>query len=485
MRDPAAVRAPGSRATSGVDVKYGVTPGLTLDVTVNPDFAQVEADEQQVNLTQFSQFFPEKREFFLENSGIFYVGDAARNNRVSLAPTPDEDLLLFFSRRIGLAPDGSPTAIPAGVRLTGTAAGVGVGALSMQTRASATTPATNYSVARLRRNLFAGSDVGVIAMSRQATDRGGDYNRVYGGDANFRLFGRIDWNSYFVRSATPGAGPRQYAARSSVNYEGRFLHVKGGALEIGEGFRDDLGFSRRTDARKWILDAGIRPRLARMRALGVREMHPHITWNYYERPRDGSMLAKNLHSGYTMFLNNGGFFELSANPRFERTTRPFRLYRSVTPLPAGGYAWNEWQLKGATDASRPLSLDFTGIAGGLWSGTQRSVRSTLTFRPTYRLRLAGGISRTDAKQDVPRDERFVATLYTGRASYSFTTRMFVDALTQYDPGSQQLSANVRFNLIHHPLSDLFVVYNDQRFLTPDAPVAGRSLIVKFTQMVAF
>jgi hypothetical protein len=113
------------------------------------------------------------------------------------------------------------------------------------------------------------------------------------------------------------------------------------------------------------------------------------------------------------------------------------------------------------------------------------VRSTVTLRPSYRFRVTGGISRTDAQQEIPRDERFVATLYTSRASYSFNTRMFVDALTQYDPASRQLSANIRYNLIHHPLSDLFVVYNDQRFLTPEAPVAGRSVIVKFTQMVAF
>jgi hypothetical protein len=349
----------------------------------------------------------------------------------------------------------------------------------------ATTRSTNYTVARLRRNLFSGSDVGVVAMSRQATDTSGDYNRVYGGDANFRLFGRLDWNSYLVGSATPGVGGGQYAARSSVNYEGNFVHVKAGALQIGDGFRDDLGFYRRTGTRKWILDFGIRPRVAWLRERGVREMHPHVTWNYHESPRDGHILAKNLHTGYSMFLNNGGFFELSANPRFERTVQPFKLYRSVSALPAGGYGWTEWQLRGATDASRALSLDYTGIVGGLWSGTQRTVRTTATFRPTYRLRVAGGISRTDARQDVPRDEQFVATLYTGRASYSFNTRMFVDALTQYDPGSRQLSANVRYNLIHHPLSDLFIVYNDQRFLTPEAPVAGRSLIVKFTQMVAF
>src|SRR5262249_45067999 len=157
------------QADAGLDLKAGIGGGLTLDATVNPDFAQVEADEQQVNLTQFSKFFPEKREFFLENSGTFYVGDAARNNRITLVPAPDEDLLLFFSRRVGLDSSGRTIRIPAGVRLTGSAAGFSVGAFSMQTEATGTNRATNYTVVRLRRNLRTGTDIGLIVMNRQAT----------------------------------------------------------------------------------------------------------------------------------------------------------------------------------------------------------------------------------------------------------------------------------------------------------------------------
>src|SRR5512138_1094331 len=197
----------------GVDLKYGVTPGLTLDVTVNPDFAQVEADEQQVNLTQFSQFFPEKREFFLENSGMFYVGDAARNNRVTTAPTPDEDLLLFFSRRVGLTSGGRAVTIPAGVRMSGSAAGFGIGALSMQTRSSDSTSGANFSVLRVRRNVGRGSDVGVLFMNHASSDSTNDYNRVVGADATIRFAGRIDWNSYAVRSFSPNDTSGQYAAR--------------------------------------------------------------------------------------------------------------------------------------------------------------------------------------------------------------------------------------------------------------------------------
>ncbi len=483
------VRATGARPydeklDAGVDIKYGVTAGLTLDITANPDFAQVEADEQQVNLTQFSQFFPEKREFFLENSGIFYVGDAARNNRVVAPATPDEDLLLFFSRRIGISRAGVPIRIPLGVRLTGKAAGFNIGALSMLTSSSGTTRASNYSVLRMRRNVFEGSDLGFTVMNRQTVDSAGSYNRVYGGDANIRFFRSVDWNSYLIGTATPGVGGGQYAARTSVNREGRFFHGKAGVLQIGAGFNDELGYYRRTSVRKWLLDTGIRPRPASLKRLGVREMHPHVVWNYYE-DLGGRMLAKHLHTGYTFFLNNGGFTELSANPRFERLVAPFRINPAVAAIPPGGYGWTEWQLRGTTDLSRPLALDFALITGGLWNGTQRTARFTATARSSYRLRVAAGLQRTAARLDAPVDGRFVATFLTMRGNYSFTTKNFLDALTQYDPSSHQLNANVRFNLIHHPLSDLFIVFNEQRFLTVDGPLPGRSLILKLTQMTAF
>ena len=482
----------------GADVKLGLTRGLTLDATVNPDFAQAEADEQQVNLTQFSQFFPEKREFFLESSGIFYVGDAARN-KVNPSPTPDEDLLLFFSRRIGLDDDGRTIPISGGARLTGKVGGASVGALSLQTHEAFGLPANNYAVFRARRNVLAGSDIGLVFMNRQGTGRElagvARYNRVYGGDANLRLFHDWDWNNYYVRSATPDAGPGQYAWRSTVNHEGNFFHVKAGAMELGEGFRDDLGYYRRTNVRKYLLDSGLRPRPAWWAAHGTRELHPHVTWDYYQ-DLSGRMVGKRLHTGFSWFFDDGGFTELSVNPRFERLDAPFTVFaqpaRDSVVIPVGGWAWTEYMWKFQSDASRMLSASMDAIAGGLWSGTQRTVRGTVTLRPSYRLRLSGGLQRTAANMtrgtETPRT-RFTATLYTARAGYSFNTNMFLDALTQFDPARHQMDANVRFNLIHHPLSDLFVVYNESRITRFDSAMermpAGRSLIVKATQMLAF
>jgi hypothetical protein len=132
-----------------------------------------------------------------------------------------------------------------------------------------------------------------------------------------------------------------------------------------------------------------------------------------------------------------------------------------------------------------VSGDFTFVTGGFWTGTQHTTNVSATLHPTSRLRVSGGMSRTAATLEGPDDPHFVASLYTARMSYSFSTAAFVDALTQYDPSTKQLSANVRLNVIHHPLSDLFIVYNDQQFVTPDAPRAGRGLTIKVTQMVAF
>ncbi|MGE0440677.1 MAG: DUF5916 domain-containing protein [Gemmatimonadales bacterium] len=470
---------------AGLDVKAGIGSGLTLDATFNPDFAQVEADEQQVNLTQFSQFFPEKREFFLENSGIFYVGDAARNNRVTTAPTPDEDLLLFFSRRIGLDPSGRTIAIPAGVRLTGKAGGFTVGALSMQTKGSTANRPTNYGVFRLRRSFRSGSDFGVTLLNRQATDVGDDFNRVVSADANIRFFGRLDWNSYLVGTDAPGTARGQYAWRTSLNYESNFFHGKAGVLQIGEGFRDDLGYYRRTAARKYLFDIGIRPRPEWLKQRGVREDHPHIVWDFYE-DLAGRSIAYKMHTGNTFFMSNGAFWELSVNPARQVITAPFQISPDVDPIPAGRYDWTEYMLYGSSDPSRVVSLSLRAILGGLWSGTQKTVSSTLTLRPNYRFRMTAGLTRTSADLDRPADH-FTATLLTARANYSFSTGMFLDALTQYDPERHLFNANVRFNLIHHPLSDLFIVFNEQRLTPPDQPdlVPGRSVIVKFTQMLAF
>lgn len=485
-----AVRETGVRPYSealvaGADVKVGLTDALTLDLTANPDFAQAEADVQQVNLTQFSQFFPEKRDFFLENAGLFYVGDAARNTRTSSTPMPDEDLIPFFSRSIGLTADGLTVPIRGGARLTGRAAGLVLGALALRTGPQPDgAPAANYGVLRLRRDVGRSSDVGAIFLARRPIGGASqDYNRVFGVDSNLRFLGIVDWSSYVLLSRSPDVGPGQYAWRTSLNREGNSTHLKLGVLSVGDGFRDDLGFYRRTGARKWFLDTGLRPRLPWLQRHGVREMHPHIVWDYYT-DQSGRLIAKKLHSGYTFFLNDGGYTELSVNPTYQRITDPFEIEPGVDSIPPGGYNWTEYMWRFNSDPSKPVSISFTAAWGGLWSGTQRTTNASVTLQPSYHLRGTLGLQRTDAKLNVPR-AHFIKSLWTAQANYSFNPRMFLNALVQYEPATHTVNTNIRFDFIHHPLSDIFLVYNEQRIATPEGGPPGRSIILKVTQMLAF
>jgi hypothetical protein len=357
--------------------------------------------------------------------------------------------------------------------------------MSVQDRASNGTPATNSSVVRFRQNLGrVGNDIGVFMMQNVRTT-GPDYtNRVIGIDKNIRPFGILDWNSYVATASTTGKSGDAYAIRSTVNWEGVFFHIKTGAMELGPNFQNDLGFYRRTGVRKYIMETGIRPRSDWMRAHGVREFHPHIGWNY-QQDREGFLLAKNLHSGLSLFFNNGTIFEYSVNPIANRLTAPFRPNpKMAAPIAAGLYNWNEQWLLLNTDQSRMFALDTRYTFGGLYDGSQQTVSATVRYRPSYRFRASVGLQRTEARLNTP-NLRFVNSLTTVKTSYSFTTNMFIDALSQYDAVSKQFNANIRFNLIHHPLSDLFIVYNDQRILTPDAPIAGRGIIIKFTQMMSF
>ncbi|MDE3156026.1 MAG: carbohydrate binding family 9 domain-containing protein [Acidobacteriota bacterium] len=469
-------------ANAGFDLKYGVTPALTLDATVRPDFAQVEADEQQVNLTQFSQFFPEKRPFFLENAGLFYVGDAGVNNRIT-APTPDEDLMLFFSRRIGLSSTGAPIPILGGARLTGWTHGVGIGLMTAQTGRSGRTPGNNYTVLRVRRDLFRNSDVGAIFMMRQASGSSQDFNRVYGVDANLRFFGNLDWSSYAIRSAAPGQTRGQYAWRTSITRDTDFDDIQTGVMAIGDHFRDDLGYYRRTSDRKFFLNAGIRPRLASLQRHGILEMHPHVTWSYYT-DLSGRMVARSLRTGYTFFFNNGGYTEVAFTPQFQALATPFTIHPGSPAIPAGRYGWDEYQALLNSDPSRALSFNVTVTTGGLWSGTQRTVSAGLTLRASYHFMASLSLQRTAAHLHLP-ETQFVTDLWTLSTNYSFTRNMFLGSLIQYFQDLGQMNMNIRFNFIHHPLSNLYLVYNEERVTTPEVLTPGRGLILKFTQLMSF
>lgn len=471
----------------GVDVKYGVSPSLTLDATLNPDFAQAEADEQQVNLTQFSLFYPEKRDFFLENSGVFFVGDASRSvvsGSSTTAPRLDTDLYYFHSRRIGLTSEGLPIPILGGARLSGAAGGVNIGLMSVQTRDTATTPNNNYTIARLRKGVRNNSAFfGGIFMARQNTDSSADYNRVVGLDTNIRLYGKVDVSAQYFNTFTPGVTKDTSSFRTSYLFESRLAYSNGTFVQIGKNFNDELGYYRRTGIRKYILDSGLRPRPRAIQRYGIREIQPHLTWNYFTDFQN-NYVARSFHTAFAMTMNNSAFIDISLQSSGDTLERPFRIHRGDPPIPAGVYKWTEFRGILRSDASRLLSGSINYALGELWTGTQKTVTLTASVKPNYRFRTSIGLQRTAASLDNP-DIDFVTAIWTSRTNYSFTTNMFLDALLQYDADQDLFNANVRFNLIHHPLSDLYVVWNEQRFTIDHTTNAGRGVIVKFTQMFSF
>ncbi|MCC7418216.1 MAG: carbohydrate binding family 9 domain-containing protein [Acidobacteria bacterium] len=508
------VRPTGSRAVPapafagdgdiGLDLKYGVSSSLTLDVMVNPDFAQAEADQQQVNLTQFDLFYPEKRDFFLENSGVFYVGDASRalvGNQVTTAARADTDLYYFHSRRIGLTDDGQPIPILAGARLTGQAGGLGIGVLSVQVKDTASSPNNHYTVARLRKGVLNNTAFfGGILMQRQNTDASGDYNRVVGIDTNIRLFGRVDTSASYFNTLTGAGNPLRKAGstrwdqsslRASYLFEGRKYYSNGTMVTIGKDFNDELGYYRRLGIRKYILDTGMRPRPKALNKYGIRELQPHLTWNYFT-DMEGRYFARNLHTAFSIYGNSGSSLEFSMNPGGDTLFAPQTI--SGIRVPAGTFRTNNFRVNYSSDPSRLFSGGLTTTVGTNWIADEQTISANLTLKPSYRFRTTLSAQRTRLTVDDPAaPQNALRVIVTNRTNYSFTTNMFVDALIQFEQATHRVNSNIRFNFIHHPLSDLYIVYNDQRFTdgapllagTDAPPVAGRGLIVKFTQMFSF
>ena len=388
-------------------------------------------------------------------------------------------MLLFFSRRIGLTADGRAIPIAAGGRLTGRVGAYGVGLMTIQTESLNGQPGANYTVLRGRRDILNNSDIGAIFLSRESG--GSNDNRVLGADANFRFFRALSINSFVAKSATPRVSDGEMTGKGSVTWNDNFLHTQYSFLTIGDNFRDDIGFIKRTGIRKHFVDFGLRPRPELLRKFGIREVHPHTRYNIYT-DHDNVKVSHTNHVAIALFFERGGYLELQWNPRFERIVVPFRI-RPDQAFSPGSFGWNEYALELETDHSRKVSGSALLTVGGFWNGTQRSSQVGVVYRPSYHLSFDTALRQNDISLPFPLHD-FVTTLVTSRVGYAFNTRTFLDTLLQYNTDLRQFSANVRFDLIHRPLSDLFVVYNEQQFTNQPIP-SGRGIIVKYTHMLAF
>ncbi|MGE0041345.1 MAG: DUF5916 domain-containing protein [Vicinamibacterales bacterium] len=470
---------------AGVDVKFGVTSGLTWDFTVNTDFSQVEADEQQVNLTRFSLFFPEKREFFLENSGVFQfgVGSQRGGGGGGGRQNASQDMLLFFSRRIGLSDDGGAIPILGGTRLSGRAGAYSVGALNIQQRAFGDQASANFSALRLRRDVLANSDIGVMALNKASG--GGDYNRVLGADANFRFFGKLDLNLAGARTFSPAAGAAGEAddtySKSSFGYRDNFWDLRGAFQTIGRGFNDEMGFVPRRGVNngELFLGAHIRPKWA---SGWLRETFPH--WQIENFSKRGGLGLESRYVDWHLPLTfqDSTFIEIGVNPNVEEIREPFTINsrRGIHVAP-GRYTFNEYFVLANTNNSAPLSFNLRYSTGDFYDGYRRGYTVGATARMNAHLNASANVSINDIELS---EGAFTTTLVTGRVNYFLNTKVFLNALLQYNTDARQWSSNVRFNVIHRPLSDIFFVYNERRD-SRSGDLLDRALVAKVTYLVAF
>jgi hypothetical protein len=445
----------------GGDLKWSVTPSLALDATVNTDFAQVEADDQVINLGRFSVFFPEKRPFFLENAGLFSVG------------TPGE-VEMFFSRRIGIGADGVPIPILAGGRLSGKALGMNVGLLDMQTREADGVPGNNYAVARLSRELPHRSNLGALFVNRQG---GGTYNRVLALDGKWGVGRYGQFYGYAARSLTPGASGDQDAFSLTANSSSPGWELEARFTEVGEAFNPEVGFLQRSGYRK--VD-GLVFRTRRMNGFwGLHEIRPHVSYTGYWKP-DGFHETGFLHMDSHWEWQSGFEFHTAVNLTREGLREPFEIHPGVV-VPPGTYDETELQLVVITNQGKPVSLDTTLTAGGFLGGQRFGVTSELKLRTgeTFNVRLNWDYNDVDLPQGA-----FTTSLLRARVSYSFTPRLFLQALVQYNDLLDAWSSNVRFGWLQSANTGLFVVFNDsQRTLASSTVPEGRSLVVKFSRLI--
>ena len=435
---------PDQTADAGFDVKYGITSNATLDLTLNTDFAQVEADNVQINLTRFNLFFPEKREFFLERAGLFQFG----------APRETE---VFFSRRVGLETD-----ILGGGRLTGQVGKFSIGTMSLRTGAldesGAMTPAAWNNVARIRGDLRPRTTLGGIATSLD-TDVG--YNRVAGIDfdsrfwssSSFRFWAANVWDSEHREEQGSTA-----AAQAELVLQNDLYMVEVSRTRVGPAFDPALGFVPRNDQARWGIQAGVRPRFEQ--SGWARQLSVFVRGNRIE----GYNGVKQSHfrsADAAFSFESGERTNVEVSERFEHIEKPVRI--SGREVPPGDYSFQFVSGGFRTNDSREFSASANWSVGEFWSGTRASLGTGAVWKTGPHLSLGGDVRWNDVSLPVE-DGDFSTTLVSLDIQGAVSRKLFANALVQWDDVSNSLQANIRVDWIHTPGSDLFVVI-DTGYLT--------------------
>jgi len=465
---------------AGFDFKYGLTRSLTADATVNTDFAQVEEDLQQVNLTRFSLQFPEKRDFFLEGQGIFNFGGA----RGSGGGGGNNDVpILFFSRRIGLS-QGQSVPVVAGGRLTGTVGKIGVGALNLQTddKSSAGAFATNFSVVRLKRDILRRSTIGLLATRRTSAASQSASNVVFGADANLALFRTLTINGYYARTETPGAKGDQSSYRGRFDYAGDRYGLQLEHLLVGDKFSPEIGFMRRADFRRSTVGARFSPRPKSSRI--VRRLDWETGYDYITDGRRTRVENRQASGTFQIDFQNSDRWALDSTHDFEYLPRNFEIAPKVI-LPIGGYDYDTVRTSYELGQQHRVSGRVSLATGTFYNGNKTETNFTSgRIALSTRVSIEPGVTMNWV--DLPAGH-FKSRLITARGIFTPSPRMLISSLTQFSASDHAVSSSVRLRWEYIPGSELFIVYSDGRNLS-DAIVPGlvnRSAAIKLTRLLRF
>jgi hypothetical protein len=464
----------------GLDVKWGVRADLTLDLSVNTDFAQVEADEEQVNLTRFALFFPEKRPFFLENAQVFQLGQP-------------RNIDLFFSRRIGLA-GGQPVDILGAGRLSGKLGGYNVGLLNVQTNSAVDqrtgetiSQANNFSVLRVQREIGR-SNVGAMFVNRQGVGDlapADDYNRAFGLDlawqatTNGRLF------AFMARTDSPASkGGSDYAGRVSYNYANDLWSGNAAFSQVGEHFNPEVGFLPRRAYRR--VEGRYALSYQPKRWPWIRRIAPHVSIDATTDLENQLETSRGHFHFAEIRMNSGARFGYVIDTQQDRPRESFKVYEDVTGrqvlIPAGEYTWVTGMFEGNTDPSAPISVRVRQKTGRFYNGDYFGWDLTMGLRAGARLISEIGWKRDDIA--LPGGS-FTTDLVPVKVSYALTSLASLQVLMQYNTQTSTVSSNIRLALLDRSNTGLFLVYNDRRDTSPFTreEVLGRSFIVKYTRLL--
>ena len=461
----------GSSVDGGFDTKVGLGTSLVLDGTFRTDFSNVEADAQQVNLTRFNLFFPEKREFFLENQGAFQIGPPAGAT---------SNLVPFFSRTIGLSDTGTPIPIVGGVRLSGKAGRNQIGLLNMQTEreerpGQASLPAANVTVARYGREFASNSMVGGFVMDKE---RGDTSNRLAGAD--LRFYPTRAWNidALVMRSSKTGVGDGT-AWRTGVQYSPRLDQYTFSFTSLGTSFQDDLGFVPRSGV--GILNLSYLRRWQPRPGSRVREVRGELPLARYAG--GGVVQTATFVPAVTTEFLDASTLLVAVGRDAETLDKPFRPQGipSGHAIAAGRHVFHTGDILYTPANAHRIAPTGEYRFGEYYTGTRRGFTAGARFRVSSKLAATASVSRDSVS--LP-DTSFHTTLASLRVDASFSTRMFLNAFIQYNSVTHQVSSNIRYDFIHHPLSDLFVTYNDTRDVD-GVQAPSRQLAIKVTRLFSF